>query len=212
MIMFKELSKKHIIKMLVQLVAGKILLVSLLTGVYFLYKKHQYLLSKLELSKQNLMSLNQDLSYQDKKFHYLVSLKEIYNDLMINKADSNGISIEKMLLFLSKLKTLYQVSNLNVKVLKSVSKTNIVINENSLETAQILIDFDSMDDEISYKFLDSFSNNFPGFIKITNFYIGRNASTNESINNKNRDEIKQLVNAQIIFNWYEFNHDNPKAP
>ena len=106
MIMFKELSKKHIIKMLVQLIAGKILLVSLLTGVYFLYKKHQYLLSKLELSKQNLMSLNQDLSYQDKKFHYLVSLKEIYNDLMINKADSNGISIEKMLLFLSKLKTL----------------------------------------------------------------------------------------------------------
>ncbi len=210
--MFKELPKKAVIKMVIQLVMGKILLVSLLTGVYFLYKKHQAFALKLEAAKQNLTQLNQDLSYRDKKFHYLLSLKEIYNSLTVDQAESNGIKLEKVVSFLTKLKTIYQVSNLNVKILKVPSKTNIIIDDNTLEIAQILIDFDSIDDEIAYKFLDSFSNNFPGFIKVTNFYIGRSDSKDEIINNKNIDEIKQLVNSQIIFNWYEFNYVNTKAP
>ncbi len=210
--MFKELPKKHIIKMLIQLIASKFLVISLLMGVYFIYKNKQIFEIKLNIARQNLTSLNQDLSYRDKKFHYLVSLKEIYNSLMANNTGSNEITIEKVVSFITKLKTLYQVSNLNIKILKLPSKTNIVIDNNVLETAQILVDFDAMDDEIVYKFLDSLSNNFPGFIKITNFYIGRIDSADEIINSKNIDEIRQLVNSQIIFNWYEFNHVTTKAP
>lgn len=196
--------KKMKFRIISNLILSKIILVMIFSTGYFLYKEDQSLKKELRNSKQNLVEVNQELNYKNKEYHYMQSIRDIYNSLSMDSYSYKGIKFEKLVNFISKLKILYEVSNLNLKILKKPYETDIIIYGNKVISAQIMLEFNSYNDESSYRFLDSLVYKFPGFIKVINFNIISNDINDDLIDNNNIYEIERLVTTQIIFNWYEF--------
>lgn len=196
--------KKMKFRIISNLILSKIILVMIFSTGYFLYKEDQSLKKELRNSKQNLVEVNQELNYKNKEYHYMQSVRDIYNSLSMDSYSYKGIKFEKLVNFISKLKILYEVSNLNLKILKKPYETDIIIYGNKVISVQIMLEFNSYNDESSYRFLDSLVYKFPGFIKVINFNIISNDINENLIGNNNIYEIERLVTTQIIFNWYEF--------
>ncbi len=177
--MYEAQQRKDKIRLFTGLLIGKILSVIFFSGCYYFYSHYHKLKTEIIDTKANIAKLNQDIITAEDKKNNWIPLQKLY------LLDKEKKDIKNAIIFLTKLKELYKIENLDFKILNPVS----IMADKSTETARVLVHFNSQEDGIAYKFMDAFINEFPKTVKIVNFSFS------------NINEPKNLTTSQITFDW-----------
>ena len=168
-------------------------------------KKHSWL-------KSDIQSFQGKIDGMDQQTLAFSEAIEVWNSLPLEDRQMQGLRITDAKDLLDKLEKKYKLTGVQVSFSKPEDSKDEDLTTNSIvvSNSKVSITFKALTDEYVYNYIADIKKNFPGYIKLTSFYVRKAGEIDKgSLLQIAQGNMLGLVEAKIDFAWHDLQYNAP---